>query len=107
MNKERLKHLCIEQGVIASDVDDLAIENDIDEMTKTEVDVLTTKVETLQTWFATIHGELQLMLNDEYKHHFSKLHDKALSTIKDIVKQLKFLLKFLRHEEEAKRNQQQ
>lgn len=58
-------------------MDDLAIENDIDEI-RAEVNVLTTKVETLQTRYRTIHGELQIMLNDEYEHQFSQLHEKTI-----------------------------
>lgn len=58
-------------------MDDLAIENDIDEI-RAEVDVLTTKVETLQTRYRTIHDELQIMLNDEYEHQFSQLHEKTI-----------------------------
>lgn len=97
----------MEQGLIASDVDGLTIENDIDEMTKAEVDVLTTKFGTLQTRFRAMHVELQMMLNDENEHQFSKLHEKTLPNIKDTFKQLKLPLKSLRHEEETKRNQQQ
>ena len=93
----------MEQGLIASDVDGLTIENDIDEMAKAEVDVLTTKFGTLQTRFRAMHVELQMMLNDENE----QLHEKTLSTIKDTFKQLKLPLKSLRHEEETKRNQQQ
>ena len=40
--------------------------------------MLTTKVETLQTRYRTIHDELQIMLNDEYEHQFSQLHEKTI-----------------------------
>ena len=107
MDKNRLNHLNIEQGVITSDVDDLLMENDIEEMTKQEVETLTIKVEALRTRFRTIHAELLIMLSDDYEQQFLKLHEKTLSVIKDIVRRLKSRLKYLRIEEETKRNQHQ
>ena len=106
MDKERFKLLNIEQTVIANDVDDIATENDVDDMTLSEVDVLTSKAEKMRTQFRSIHTELQMMMSeDAYENEFLKSYDKTLSVIKSIIKQLKNRLKYLRHEEETKQKQ--
>ena len=108
MDKQRYLNLSIEQGVISSDVDDLLLENDIDELTKSEIDTLTSKFETLRTRFRTIHAELKILLNeDDYEKQYQKLYEKTLISIKDFVIQMKLRLKNIRHDEESKRNQQQ
>ena len=51
MDQDQVKQLNIQKIVIANDVDDFLSENDFDDLSKSEVDMLTTKVETLRTNF--------------------------------------------------------
>ena len=107
MDKERLKQLSIEQNVISSDLDDIATENDIEEMAGDEVNNITTKVNTLRTRFKTIHSELQLLTSDRYEEQYLKTFDRTILSVKAIMKRSNSRLKNLRHQDEFKQNTRQ
>ena len=67
MEADKFNNLGIFQLVIATDVEDVVAENDINDLNIVkEVDTLTIKAEERRTSFRKLHIELRMIMKDEY-----------------------------------------